>query len=171
VNQLRDADTLEMRATWTDSGSSNLAPDSFTDDRMLRVTRDSSGNHQLQLAYPGKAWQEIGSIDGRAALLNDERILVLRRRGLDADLVDTSGRMLRRYEVPFAGKHMSLGLAAVSADGRRFVAYFLGQPNMFSSGRWFAYVWDVADLIPTGFASFRWTPVQAPKFAFCPGGA
>lgn len=168
-----DAETLKAMTMWNQPEMERWFPVSFSGKLILAVTHGSGRfGHHLAVARPGKAWQDLGQFDGDTTLLNDEDILLFVPHTLQLERLDASGETKSRYEIPFTGRrHMWLTPGAVSENGSQFVVFFLGQTSIWFSGRWYAYVWDVAKPEPIAFADFKWTAVHSPKFAFCPGGS
>jgi hypothetical protein len=173
ASRLLKAETLKTVSTWNQPEMERWIPVSFAGDMILAVTRGSGRfRHHLAVARPGRSWRDLGSFDGDATLLNNESILLFPSHTLHVERLDTSGKIVGRYEIPFTGRHhMSLTPGAVSGDGNRFVVFLLGQTSIWFSGRWYAYVWDAATPHPIAFADFKWNPVHLPKFSFCSGGS
>ena len=173
-HQLRDAETFVVRQTWTDKA----AWQSLSDNKLIRILGGSqplgrgnrAGKEQpLQIASPGMEPQDLGHVvAGEAAILNDERILVIHVNDLAADLVDDHGQVLRRYEVPFRGGHAYFGLAGVASDAQHFAAHFLGQKSAFLPGREYLYIWDIENSQPVASVQFKWTSDES-ESAFCSG--
>lgn len=169
TDQVRGSDTLKVLSEWHEPQVSRWVPLSFARGSILGLRRGPSGTIALGLAHLGKQWQEIAPVFGKAVLLNSDNILLLHRHTLHADLLDASGKVLQRYDVPFAGRHMALSPAGVSPDGKIFASYFLGQSNIFVSGSWFVFIWDAVEAEPIALIQFKWAPIYPPKIAFCPG--
>jgi hypothetical protein len=171
--QFYDADALEARSAWTETGDIPNRVISISDHQILRTSamKGEWGGYLGDSESVGSEIAEDSRVSGVPRFLSSDLLIMTRRNPIQIGVLKPPGEEVFFYREPTGGAHNWSDQPIVSADGVHFAAEIdIGPKSFFSTPHVFIYIWKFPEPGPVQILQVSPPSVWGPMMMLSPEG-